>query len=111
MTLNALFDDYVSFYELILREHTLKSDIYTYNKHIKNTIGIKDIRELNFIDIQKFCNDLIKKGYKIKTIKNILVKLRVVFKLGIKLEIINKNPCDFVELPKFDNKRYFVITL
>lgn len=38
MTLNSLFDDYVSFYELILREHTLKSDIYTYNKHIKNTI-------------------------------------------------------------------------
>ncbi|WP_317454210.1 tyrosine-type recombinase/integrase [Campylobacter concisus] len=29
------------------------------------------------------------------------------FKLGIKLELINKNPCDFIELPKFDNKRYF----
>lgn len=111
MTLNALFDDYISFYELILREHTLKSDICSYNKHIKNTIGKKDIRDINFIDIQKLCNDLIKKGYKIKTIKNILAKLRVVFKLGIKLEIINKNPCDFVELPKFDNKRYFDYSL
>ena len=23
------------------------------------------------------------------------------------MELINKNPCDFIELPKFDNKRYF----
>ena len=111
MILNDLFADYVVFYELILREHTLKSDIYTYNKHIKSTIGEKDITELNFIDIQKFCNDLIKQDYKIKTVKNILAKLRVIFKLGMKLEIINKNPCDFVELPKFDNKRYFDYSL
>jgi len=50
---------------------------------------------------------MIKQGYKIKTIKNIVAKLRVILKLAIKLEIIVKNPCDFIELPKFDNKRYF----
>ena len=50
---------------------------------------------------------MIKQGYKIKTIKNIVGKLRVIFKLAIKLDVISKNPCDFVELPKFDNKRYF----
>lgn len=32
---------------------------------------------------------------------------RVIFKFSMKLELIDKNPCDFVELPKFDNKVYF----
>ena len=107
MSLNDLFDNYISYYELILSPSTLRSDIATYNKHFKNSLGLRDIREINFIDIQKFCNGLIKQEYKIKTIKNIVAKLKVIFKLGIKLELISKNPCDFIELPKFDNKRYF----
>ena len=107
MTLNELFNNYISFYELILSPTTLRSDIATYNKHFKNSLGLREIEDINFIDIQKFCNDLIKQDYKIKTIKNIVAKLKVIFKLGIKLELINKNPCDFIELPKFDNKRYF----
>ena len=86
---------------------TLRSDIATYNKHFKDDLGLKNVNEINFIDVQKFCNDLIKKDYKIKTVKNILAKLKVIFKLALKLEIINKNPCNFIELPKFDNKRYF----
>lgn len=107
MILNNLFNDYIAFYELTLSKTTLRSDIATYNKHIKDNLGLRDVKDITFIDIQKFCNELIKQNYKIKTVKNILLKLRVIFKLALKLEIINKNPCDFVELPKFDNKQYF----
>lgn len=107
MTLNELFKNYLEYYELILSSSTLRSDIATYNKHFKDDLGLKNVNEINFIDVQKFCNDLIKKDYKIKTVKNILAKLKVIFKLALKLEIINKNPCNFIELPKFDNKRYF----
>ncbi|MFC2345430.1 tyrosine-type recombinase/integrase [Campylobacter sp.] len=107
MTLNELFKNYLEYYELILSPSTLRSDIATYKKHFQDGLGLKNVDEINFIDIQRFCNDLIKKDYKIKTVKNILAKLKVIFKLALKLEIINKNPCDFIELPKFDNKRYF----
>ena len=107
MTLNELFKNYLEYYELILSPSTLRSDVATYQKHFKDGLGLKNVNEINFIDVQKFCNDLIKKDYKIKTVKNILAKLKVVFKLALKLEIINKNPCDLIELPKFDNKRYF----
>jgi phage integrase len=107
MTLNELFKNYLEYYELILSPSTLRSDISTYQKHFKDDLGLKNVSEINFIDIQRFCNDLIKRDYKIKTVKNILAKLKVIFKLALKLEIINKNPCDFIELPKFDNKRYF----
>lgn len=107
MTLNQLFNDYLVYYELLLRPSTLKSDISTYNKHFKESLGLKNVKDINFIEIQKFCNNLIKQGYKIKTVKNILAKLRVILKFAIKMELIDKNPCDLVELPKFDNKRYF----
>ena len=107
MTLNELFKNYLEYYELILSPSTLRSDISTYQKHFKDDLGLKNVDEINFLDIQRFCNDLIKRDYKIKTVKNILAKLKVIFKLALKLEIINKNPCDFIELPKFDNKRYF----
>ena len=107
MTLNELFKNYLEYYELILSPSTLRSDISTYQKHFKDDLGLKNVNEINFLDIQRFCNELIKRDYKIKTVKNILAKLKVIFKLALKLEIINKNPCDFIELPKFDNKRYF----
>ncbi len=107
MTLNELFKNYIEYYELILSPSTLKSDIATYQKHFKDGLGLMCVEKINFIDVQKFCNELIKRDYKIKTVKNILAKLKVIFKLALKLEIINKNPCDFIELPKFDNKRYF----
>jgi phage integrase len=107
MTLNELFKNYLEYYELILSPSTLRSDVATYQKHFKDGLGLKNVNDINFIDIQRFCNELIKRDYKIKTVKNILAKLKVIFKLALKLEIINKNPCDFIELPKFDNKRYF----
>ena len=107
MTLNELFKNYLEYYELILSPSTLRSDISTYQKHFKDDLGLKNVNEINFLDIQRFCNELIKRDYKIKTVKNILAKLKVIFKLALKLELINKNPCDFIELPKFDNKRYF----
>lgn len=107
MTLNEVFDKYLIYYEFLLRPSTLKSDIATYNKHIKQGLGLNCINEIVFLDIQSFCNNLIRSGYKIKTVKNILTKLKVVFKFAIKLELITKNPCDFVELPRFDNKIYF----
>lgn len=107
MTINELFKNYLDFYELSLSASTIRNDISLYNKHFKDGLGLMDVEKINFIDVQKFCNSMIKQGYKIKTIKNIVAKLRVILKLAIKLEIIVKNPCDFIELPKFDNKRYF----
>ena len=107
MILNELFKNYLEFYELLLSSTTLRSDIATYNKHFKKGLGLENVKDINFIEIQRFCNDLIKQNYKIKTVKNILAKLRVIFKFAIKMELIDKNPCELVELPKFDNKRYF----
>ncbi|MBE2984236.1 tyrosine-type recombinase/integrase [Campylobacter sp. RM9344] len=107
MLLNELFEKYILFYELILSKTTLRSDIATYNKHFKNGLGLKFVDAITFLDIQEFCNVLLKNGYKVKTVKNIVAKLRVIFKFALKLDLVIKNPCEFIELPRFDNKRYF----
>ncbi|ANE35828.1 site-specific recombinase, phage integrase family [Campylobacter iguaniorum] len=107
MIFNEVFNQYIKYYELLLRPSTLRSDNATYNKHIKESLGLREISSISFLDIQIFCNELIKQDYKVKTVKNILVKLRVIFKFGMRLNLIEKNPCDFVELPKFDNRVYF----
>ena len=83
MILNEVFKKYLEFYELILSQTTLKSDIATYNKHLKNSLGLKEVKDINFLDIQKFCNELIKQNYKIKTVKNILAKIRVILNFSI----------------------------
>lgn len=98
MTLNEVFDKYLIYYEFLLRPSTLKSDIATYNKHIKQGLGLRQINDIVFLDIQGFCNNLIRSGYKIKTIKNILTKLKVIFKFAIKLELITKKPLWFCRI-------------
>ena len=47
MILNDLFNNYISFYELILSPTTLRSDIATYNKHFKNSLGLREIEDIN----------------------------------------------------------------
>ncbi|PSM52722.1 site-specific tyrosine recombinase, phage integrase family (INT_Rci_Hp1_C domain) [Campylobacter blaseri] len=111
MILNELFKSYLEYNELLLSKSTIRSNIYTYNKHLRPLFGKIEVNKITFLDIQKFCNNLLKQNYKVKTVKNILVILRVCFNFAIKLDLINKNACDLVELPKFDNKRYFDYSL
>lgn len=107
LTLNDVYYKYFDYIYIIVSKHTLEVDISYFNKHIKNNIGLRDIKDLTFLDLQLFCNNLIKQEYKIKTVYNILSKLKVVFKFAIKLKIIDSNPASDVILPKYDNRRYF----
>ena len=107
MKLNNLFPKYIAHIEVLHSSQTVKTNIAYYNKHIKDTLGKKYIKQISYLDIQLFCNDLIKREYKVKTVKNILSILKVLFKFAIKLNITDKNPTLDIELPKFDNTRYF----
>lgn len=53
MILNEVFKKYLEFYELILSQTTLKSDIATYNKHLKNSLGLKEVKDINFFRYSK----------------------------------------------------------
>ena len=111
ITLNELFSEYIELIELLQSKQTIRTKISFYRKHIKELYGDRLIDDLKYRDFQKLINNLLKSGLKPKTVKNIKDLLQVVYKMAIKLEYTSHNPLLSVELPKFDNKRYFSYSL
>lgn len=108
MLLKELFITYFQMYSQTLKPSTYLSNYHTFLKHYNDTfLGNKDINDLNYFILQKYFNNLLEQGYKPKTVKNLVSILNVVLSLGERLELINKNPCHLIKLPKFDNKIYF----
>ncbi len=107
ITLDQLFSEYIEMVEYIHSEQTVRTKKGYYRKHIKERFGSRDINSLKYKDFQLFVNELLKSGLKPKTVKNIKDILQVVYKMAIKMEYTTQNPLLDVELPKFDNKRYF----
>lgn len=70
------------------------------NKLIKiyENINIEDIL---YTDIQIFINDLyLKNNFAKQTIKKYKITLNLIFKYAMSRNIIDKNPCDFINIPK-----------
>ncbi|EEP0885995.1 site-specific integrase, partial [Campylobacter fetus] len=57
LTLNDVYYKYFDYIYIIVAKHTLEVDISYFNKHIKNNIGLRDIKDLTFLDLQLFCNN------------------------------------------------------
>ena len=77
------------------------------HKHIKDTIGGYRLCDLSTIIIQQFYNDKTKNGklngsggLSPKTMKNIHDMLHRALDQAVKLDMIPKNPSDFIVLPK-----------
>ena len=107
MTLQNLFKQYFELIEPLQSVQTIRTKKGFTQKHIMPIFAQMPVSEVTYPMLQKFVNDLLNNGLKPKTVKNILDVIKVVFKLAIRLSLIKENPCDFVELPKYDNKRYF----
>ncbi|WP_267523535.1 tyrosine-type recombinase/integrase [Campylobacter sp. MG1] len=108
MLLKELFIIYFDMYSNTLKPTTYLSNYHTYLKHFNETeIGNKNLNDIDFIYLQTFANNLLNQGYKPKTVKNILSILNTALELGERLKEVNKNYCNLVKLPRFDNKVYF----
>ena len=106
MTLQNLFNEYFELIEPLQSLQTVRTKKGFFRKHILPVFGDSEVGQITYPMLQKFINNLLL-FLKPKTVKNILDTLKVVFKLAIRMNLIKEDPCFFVELPKFDNKRYF----
>ncbi len=88
------------------------------HKHIKDSIGGYELCKLNTLIIQQFYNEKSKKGridgkggLSPKTIKNMHDMLHKALAQAVSLDMLVKNPSDFVVLPKKKKAemRYFTI--
>ena len=111
MKLNDLSTQYFQSVEVLHSERTYKTNVGYYTKHIKPILGIRNLESIRYLDIQLWVNNLVKQDYKIKTVKNILTVLKNHFRLAKRLGLIQSNPTLDIELPKYDNTRYFTFSL
>jgi len=111
MKLNNLSIQYFKSVEVLHSERTFKTNVGYYNKHIKDTLGLKNLKKIKYLEVQYWVNSLIEKDLKTKTVKNILTVLKNHFRLAKKLGLIKQNPTLDIELPRFDNTRYFNFSL
>ncbi len=65
MILNNLSVQYFKSVEVLHSEITFKSNVGYYNKHIKDTLGLKKLKKIKYLDVQMWVNSLVEKDLKI----------------------------------------------
>ncbi len=109
MTIDNLFDQYIELKASSISAQTLRTNVGFYHNHIQPIFGSRHIETIQYIEYQKFSNNLLL-TFKPKTVKNILLVLTAIYKFARKIGVYKgDNVVSFVELPKFDNRRYFTL--
>ncbi len=88
------------------------------NNHIKPKLGKVKLQKLDTVKIQKFINERHDKGctnsnggLSAKTVKNIYNTLNLALEQAVRNNILYKNPCSAVVLPKQEKKNAKFLTL
>ena len=106
-----LFSDYAEYWLKTYKWNKIEPSSYTrlyrvFDTQIRNTIGKKMIGDITTADIQKLVDshanpsDNSVKAFSLSGLKRIVHFIRPCMKRAVKEEIISKNPCDDVIIPK-----------
>ena len=95
-TLNVCFDEYLIM-KSGLKASTLSIYRLTYDKHIRNQIGLRSIISIKYSDIKILYNNLVtKSGLSLGSVSNIDKILHPIFSIAVKDGLIKTNPIDGV---------------
>lgn len=106
-----IFNEYIEYWLKTYKWNKLEPSSYArlysvYDKQIKNSIGMKAIGEITTKDIQRIIDEHANptnkntKPLSLSGLKKIIQLIRPCMNMAISEEIIYKNPCDNVILPK-----------
>ena len=107
---DELFEEYKLLYKNTLSKQTFDTKVSYYNKHFRQKYGHIIISDFKYKNAQFFVNELLEKGLKPKTVKNIINDFKVLLNYAIKNDYIQKNVFQYVDIPSFDNRIYFSFT-
>ena len=111
MILDEIFNEFIATKKLSLKKQTVRTYISAYNKHISENLGLRTLDTINYIEYQKYADNLLLNGLAPKTVKNILKLLSSITSFAIRCEWYSgKDYVSMVELPHFDNKYYVTIS-
>lgn len=92
-----------------VRENTFESYRSIFENYITNYLGTLKISEIQAYQVQKFYNQLEKKGLSSRTIRYTHTILSSALKQAVKWKILFQNPCDLCDLPKLVKKEKRVL--
>ena len=95
-----------------LTTRILEDYLYVLKKRVVPHIGNMYLSKIKRIHIQSIIDGMIEKGYAPKTIKWTFTCINSVIKYAYRMEIIEKNPCDRIALPRIKQVReikYFTL--
>ncbi|WP_167958629.1 tyrosine-type recombinase/integrase [Anaerosporobacter faecicola] len=111
VTLNNWYQTWLEEYKsIVVKNSTILLYTTSYERYIQHSLGNRQLKEIRTIQIQKLYNDLQKNGLSVGTIQIVHAVLFNIFKLALKNEILMKNPCIGVEIPREDKKEPRVLT-
>lgn len=90
-TVNDFWEKFLSL-KVDLAESTLINYIYLYNRHIRKTLGLRQLRKVKYSDVKRFYISKMDEGLRISSIKNMQNILGPVFELAVRDGYITNNP-------------------
>ena len=115
MTLEEYLDFWIRTYSIDKRFNTLKGYKASIRNHIVPALGDYKLEELTPVILQQFFNDLSRPDedgnmLSPKTVKNIFIVLRAALYQAVDNELIHKNPCLKVKLPRVNKMEISPLT-
>ena len=107
--LNDVFYEWIEYKKNQNSQKHSQNNIWFFERYIKDKIGKYRADDVTLKQIQTIVNSLLNDGKAPRTAKTVKDILSPVFKYGIKNKYCKSNPAVDVEIPKFDNQRYFTI--
>lgn len=112
MALNAWFEIWLYDYKSkTIKDSTMIRYEDQYKQNIKKQLGQKKLSQIKPIMLQRLFNQMVNDGYSTKTIADTYNVLHSMFKMALQNNIIFRNPCDAVILPKTTEKERRVLTI
>ncbi len=93
-----------------LKPSTIRSYQSNLDSHIEPFFGARQLAEVTLASVQEFIKALLGKGLSPKTIGNVIVILKEMFKHAVQWGYLDANPVQYVERPRGEDKEMDVLT-
>ncbi len=111
ITVNTWFEFWINEYKLeSVKNSTIILYTTSYERYVKETLGEKKLDSIKPLHIQKLYNTLKQQGLSLGTIQIVNSVLNNLFTQAVKNDLIRKNPCYGVVMPKGTKKERRVMT-
>lgn len=108
--MNTWFEEWLKVKEPMLKQSTRYLYINCYRRYIRPQLGGKLLTKIRAIDIQTVITSLQKRSLSVGTIHIVNALMNNIFNLALKYDMVKKNPCIGIILPKEEKKEPGVLS-